>query len=120
MKKAGLQNPVLTDRNCIRGRESWVSKHLFATPLTNKRLFVDAAGIGGRKVLLPGEVSRCRARREKSAEAIVVIWKRAVSAAEVSQDGEGLNVKFFLNSARRPGQPCLKRGRDDSTSSSNR
>lgn len=71
MKKAGLQNPVLTDRNCIRGRKSWVSKHPFAMPLTNKRLCVDAAGIGGRKVLLPGEVSRCREHREKSAAVVV-------------------------------------------------
>ncbi|GAB3820433.1 hypothetical protein GCM10028895_20550 [Pontibacter rugosus] len=94
VKKAGLQNPVLTNRKYIRGRKSWVSKHPFATPLANKRLCVDAAGIGGRKVLLPGEVSRCRARREKSAEAIVVIWKRAVSATEVSQGDEGLNVKL--------------------------
>ena len=72
MKKVGLQNPVLTDRNCIRGRKSWVSKHPFAMPLTNKRLCVDAAGIGGKNMLLPGEVSRCREHREKSAEAIVV------------------------------------------------
>ena len=71
MKKAGLQNPVLTNRNCIRGRESWVSKHIFAMPLTNKRLCVDAAGIGGRNVLLPGEVSARRARGEKSAEVVV-------------------------------------------------
>ncbi len=38
MKEAGLQNPELTNRNCIRGRESWVSKHIFVKPLANKRL----------------------------------------------------------------------------------
>ncbi len=57
MKEAGLQNPELTNRNCIRGREPWVSKHIFAKPLANKRLRVDAAGLGGRIGALPGEVS---------------------------------------------------------------
>ena len=94
VKKAGLQTPELTNRNCIRGRESWVSKHIFAMPLANKRLCVDAAGIGGRNVLLPGEVSRCREHREKSAAVIVVTWKRAVSTAEASQGDEGPNVKL--------------------------
>nr|AMP57463.1 hypothetical protein [uncultured bacterium] len=55
VKEAGLQKPELTNRNCIRGRESWVSKHIFAKPLANKRLFVDAAGLGGRISVLPGE-----------------------------------------------------------------
>jgi hypothetical protein len=55
VKKAGLQIPELTNRNCIRGRESWVSKHIFAKPLANKRLRVDAAGLGGRISVLPGE-----------------------------------------------------------------
>jgi len=69
VKKAGLQNPVLTNRKYIRGRESWVSKHLFVKPLTGNRLCVDAAGLGKRRAehgsaksqasgeLLPGEVS---------------------------------------------------------------
>jgi hypothetical protein len=56
LKEAGLQNPVLTNRNGIERLEEWgVSTHHKAqsqqTPL------VDAAGIGGRKMLLPGEVS---------------------------------------------------------------
>jgi hypothetical protein len=46
VKEAGLQTPELTNRNCIRGSESWVSKHIFAKPLTNKRFAVDAAGLG--------------------------------------------------------------------------
>ena len=71
MKKAGLQNPVLTNRKYIRGMAARVSKHTFAKPLTNKRYDVDVPGIGGRNVLLPGEVSRCREHREKSAEVIV-------------------------------------------------
>ena len=60
MKKARLQTPELTNRNCIRGREPWVSKHIFAKPLANKRLCVDAAGLGGRISVLPGEVSLLR------------------------------------------------------------
>ena len=60
MKEAGLQTPELTNRNCIRGRESWVSKHLFVKPLTNKRFSVDAAGLEGRISVLPGEVSLLR------------------------------------------------------------
>ena len=72
LKEAGLQTPELTNRNYIRGTESWVSKHTFAKPLANKLLLVDAAGIGGRNMLLPGEVSPCLEQGEKSAEAIVV------------------------------------------------
>jgi len=35
----------------------WVSKHTFATPQEYKKSsYVDAAVIGGRKKLLPGEV----------------------------------------------------------------
>ena len=94
MKKAGLQTPELTNRNCIRGRESWVSKHIFAKPLANKWLCVDAAGVGGRISVLPGEVSSCRVQEEKSAAVIVVTWKRAVSTAEASQGDEGPNVKL--------------------------
>jgi hypothetical protein len=72
VKKAGLQNPVLTNRKYIRGILAWVSKHLFATPLANKRWCVDVPGIGGRNVLLPGEASTRRERGKESAEAIVV------------------------------------------------
>ena len=71
LKKAGLQNPVLTDRNRIRGLKRRVSKHTFAKPAANNPLRVDAAGIGGRNMLLPGEVSLCLEHGEKSAEAIV-------------------------------------------------
>jgi hypothetical protein len=72
VKEAGLQTPELTNRNCIRGMKLWVSKHIFAKPLTNKQLFVDAAGLGGRISVLPGETSARRERGEESAEAIVV------------------------------------------------
>jgi hypothetical protein len=71
VKEAGLQIPELTYRNCIRGRELWVSKHIFAKPLANKQLFVDAAGLGGRISALPGEISRLRVSGEKSAEVVV-------------------------------------------------
>ena len=56
LKEAKLQNPVLTDRNSIRGYGWWVSKHIFAKPLTNKLLEVDAAGIGRRNRRLPEEI----------------------------------------------------------------
>ena len=94
LKEAGLQTPELTNRNCIRGSESWVSKHIFAKPLANKRFGVDAAGLGGRISVLPGEISQCRVHGEKSAAAIVATWKRAVSTTEVSHGGEGPNVKL--------------------------
>ncbi|WP_224997938.1 hypothetical protein [Cesiribacter sp. SM1] len=50
---------------------------MMSTPLANKLFSVDAAGIGGRNMPLPGEVSWCRVHWEKSrgrpaAEAIVV------------------------------------------------
>jgi len=36
----------------------WVSKHIFATPQEHKKSsYVDVAVIGGRKKLLPGEIS---------------------------------------------------------------
>ncbi|PIQ21446.1 MAG: hypothetical protein COW65_09060 [Cytophagales bacterium CG18_big_fil_WC_8_21_14_2_50_42_9] len=106
MKEAGLQTPELMNRNCIRGRESWVSKHIFVKPLTGKRLCVDTAGLDGRRAEhgsarsqdgrggLPGEVSVCRVQREKSAAAIVAAWKRAVSTTEASLGSEEPNVKL--------------------------
>ena len=58
VKEARLQNPVLTNRNGIRGIAGWVSKHIFAMPYDYKKnSYVDTAGIGGRKKLLPGEIS---------------------------------------------------------------
>ncbi len=59
LKEARLQNPVLTNRNGIRGMIIRVSKHIIAKPDEyQKENHVDAAGIGGRKMLLPGEVSQ--------------------------------------------------------------
>jgi hypothetical protein len=55
LKEAGLQNPILTNRNRIRGIYAWVSKHIIVTPNEHKRCInVDTAGIGGKKMLLPG------------------------------------------------------------------
>ncbi|MFN6946899.1 MAG: hypothetical protein ACK4ND_18285 [Cytophagaceae bacterium] len=40
-----------------RGQLRRVSKHIFVTPLTNNSHLVDAAGIGGRNMPLPGGLS---------------------------------------------------------------
>jgi hypothetical protein len=58
---------------------------------------VDAAGIGGRKMLLPGEILLFRERyKGKSAEVIVVVeYELRTETAEDSQNNEGLNVKLF-------------------------
>jgi hypothetical protein len=59
-----------------------------------KGKYVDATGIGGRKKLLPGEVSSSTCGKdEKSAEAIVVIGNEPRALGEDSPDNEGLNVK---------------------------
>ena len=56
-KEAGLQNPVLTYRNGIGGIIVWVSKHNIVKPKEyQKNSYVDPAGIGQRKMLLPGEI----------------------------------------------------------------
>ena len=58
VKESRLQNPVLTNRNGIRGIAVLVSKHIIVTPDEHKTSsYVDTAGIGGRKKLLPGEIS---------------------------------------------------------------
>ena len=74
VKEARLQNPVLTNRNGIRGIIIWVSNHILAKPEEyQKGSYVDAAGIGGRKMLLPGEIPGYWQRYSgKSAEVIVV------------------------------------------------
>ena len=47
LKEAGLQNPVLTNRNRIGGIYAWVSKHIIVTPNQYKKcIYVDTAGIG--------------------------------------------------------------------------
>jgi hypothetical protein len=47
VKEVKRQNPVLTDRNGIRGYEMRISKHIIATSEEHKHRFVvDAAGIG--------------------------------------------------------------------------
>jgi len=57
LKEARLQNPVLTNRNGIRGYLARISKHIIVTSKEyQNRFIVDAAGIGGRNMLLPGEV----------------------------------------------------------------
>jgi hypothetical protein len=57
LEEAGLQNPVLTNRNGIRGYEERVSKHNIAKPTANNLFVVDTAGIERRILPLPGEVS---------------------------------------------------------------
>ena len=56
LKEAELQTLELTNKNDIRGRVEWVSKHIFVKPLTNKRYLVDVAVINGRIGALPGEI----------------------------------------------------------------
>ena len=63
VKEARLQNPVLTNRNGIRGITDRVSKHDITKPKEYQRVgYVDAAEIGGRKMLLPGEILLHRKR----------------------------------------------------------
>jgi hypothetical protein len=96
LKEARLQNPVLTNRNGIRGITDRVSKHTIAKPKEYPKVcYVDAAGIGGRKMLLPGEVL-VYLYTGKSAEVIVVVeYELRIETAEDSQNSEGLNVKLF-------------------------
>ncbi|WP_123803429.1 hypothetical protein [Maribacter sp. 4G9] len=51
-----------------------VSKHIIVTPQEHQRcIYVDTAGIGGKKMFLPGEVSKATCSyMEKSAEAVVL------------------------------------------------
>jgi len=87
VKEANRQTPVLTNRNGIRGYKIWMSKHIIATSYKPWLCFiVDAAAIGGRKMLLPGEVSVAKAV-EKSAEAIVGFGN------ELLEKGRGLTDK---------------------------
>jgi len=48
LKEAGLQIPVLTNRNGIRGYEERISKHNIVKSLANNLFIVDTAGIGRR------------------------------------------------------------------------
>ena len=93
MKEAELLTSELTKRNCIRGRESWVSKHIFVKPLANKRFGVDAAGLGAKnKPLTWGYLPMSGTWGGVNA-AIVAIWKRVVSTTEDSHGGEGPSVR---------------------------
>jgi hypothetical protein len=59
---------------------------------------VDAAAIGGRKMLLPGEILTSAGWRivRKSAEVIVVVeYELRTDTAEASQINEGLNIEMF-------------------------
>jgi len=64
-----------------------MSKHIIVTPNEYKRCIdVDTAGIGGKKVFLPGEVSKATcSSMEKSAEVIVVAGNELIAKSEVSQ-----------------------------------
>lgn len=60
MKEARLQNPVLTNRNRILRRvfaEDEVARHTKVHIFYHIADYVDAAGIGGKFMLLPGEIS---------------------------------------------------------------
>ena len=66
-----------------------ISKHIIATSETfNNRFSVDAAGIGGRKMLLPGEALTGASFVRESAEAIVG------SGNELSLNGGGLTEEL--------------------------
>ena len=93
LKEAGLQNPVLTNRNGIGGYEKGISKHGFAKSKVVNRIIVDTAGIGGRKMLLPGEISgRFRnANGEVSRGHSSYRNEPALIAGWTHGDNEGLN-----------------------------
>ena len=58
VKEANRQNPVLTNRNVVRGIIIRVSNHIIVTPKEHQKgNYVDHAVIGGRIMLLPGESS---------------------------------------------------------------
>ncbi|MBK8489306.1 MAG: hypothetical protein IPL49_00030 [Saprospirales bacterium] len=69
-KEAGLQKLVPTNRNRIRGWIRSVRQHIVSKRAGNNPDLVDAAGIGGKRMLLPGEIS-VAGKAEKSAEVIV-------------------------------------------------
>jgi len=100
VKEARLQNPVLTNRNGIRGIVTRASNHVLAKPEEYKKgSYVDAAGIGGRKMLLPGEIPECWQRYSgKSAEVIVVTEtsrQKTKDSRRPHQSSEGLNIRLF-------------------------
>ena len=64
--------PVPTNRNCIRGITVGTSKHIITKSKIIVGGYVDAAVIGRRLFILPGEVFVFVKTRKKSAEAIVV------------------------------------------------
>ena len=66
LKKARLQNPVLTYRNGIGGFLKRVSKHIITKPVVNNLQKVDTAAIGGRNMQLPGEISAAFDKRRRS------------------------------------------------------
>jgi len=64
-----------------------ISKHIFVTSKIKYHFIVDAAGIGGRTKLLPGEVSLSTSGYdEKSAEVIVAAANEPSSDRRRSQD----------------------------------
>ncbi len=101
-----------------------ISKHIIATSEEHKHRFVvDAAGIGGREKLLPGEVS-LNIQREVSRGHIRQAWNetegRLRRRSELSLPGcptaemrtEGPNVKLFQMLQGGNYQPCIKRNRE--------
>ena len=76
-----------------------MSKHFFVKPQENKKNnYVDSAGIGGRKKLLPGEVleSRmCGISQEVSRGHSSYRKRAAIDMRKAHRSNEGLNVKSF-------------------------
>ena len=79
-----------------------MSKHIIVTSkISSNCLAVDTAGIGGSKLLLPGEISKVTCNyMEKSAEVIVIADNEPApmngKSRMVSQSNEGRNIKSLL------------------------
>ncbi|HEV8051471.1 MAG TPA: hypothetical protein VGP47_03180, partial [Parachlamydiaceae bacterium] len=56
LKEARLQNPVLTNRNGIQRLNEMGKQAQLCEALSTNAHSVDAAGIGGRNMPLPGEI----------------------------------------------------------------
>ena len=80
------------------GQDTGVSVHFNAKPEEHKnRVMVDPAGIGGRKMLLPGEISECSGNISGEVSRGHSSWtKRAVKdIRRTHSHNEGLNIKMF-------------------------
>ncbi|MDO6811146.1 hypothetical protein Q4603_21175 [Zobellia galactanivorans] len=97
LKKAALQNSVPTNRNRIR-RHIYLGKqaHHCNAPRIQKGRYVDTAVIEGKKMFLPGEVSKVTCSyMEKSAEVIVLTGNELGQNPRGLTSKEGPNVILF-------------------------